>query len=144
MAPTGQGQRIELLNLPSSGVVHQRLFLLCGRVYSGTPRDAQANPNGPDGFVDIDLARSNGGPTFGAHSWEVNATWFKALVPLVPGNNRLRIAHRWADQQQPSGVTLEFGLTYKPKLDRPPLHLVIVAAKDSPAWPSMADRKSVV
>lgn len=138
MAPPSQGlPAFELLNLPPQSRVHQRLFFLIGRVREGENGDSQNSSTRPDGFVEVRAFEDR--PTrlaFPQCSWEVNSTWFKALVPLTVGPNRVRLVHQWSIGR-PSEVEAELNLFYEP-LTRPPLQLVILAAKDSPAWSTLA------
>ncbi|CAO1622095.1 unnamed protein product [Parajaminaea phylloscopi] len=135
MAPVAQAEpSIEALNLPPRRTVFQRLFLLVGRLQGGDASHLRGSQRGPDGFIEVQTAAQDGPhrPTFPPGQWEVNACWFKALVPLVRGPNSVRLTHRWADGQ-PSGASLQLEIFYD-ATPRPPLHLVILAAKDSPAW----------
>lgn len=137
MAPTQASPGIQLLNLPPDGTVHQRLFLLVGQAAGGGPGDSQQKPNGPDGYIDVQVTSQSSRDSFAPVQWEVNGTWFKALVPLFRGDNVVTLTHRWSDGQA-SGITSSLHLLNK-DFPRAPLHLVILAASDSKVWSKLAD-----
>lgn len=129
MPPFGQRDAaIELLNVPSDGKVYQRLLLVIGRLHTNT--NLARNSNSPDAVIEV---KSDG---FDVCQWEVNDTWFKALVPLSIGRNKVKLT-ALDIQKQLSGVETELNIEYE-VLRRPLLHLVILAAQDSPAWGPIA------
>lgn len=66
--------------------------------------------------------------------WEVNATYFKALIPLKVGKNTVRLTYQnLADPPGKKDDQRTIELTYEPVTDAPKLHLAIVCASDSPA-----------
>lgn len=146
---------IDFSNLPVTGIVHHRLFLLIGRC--GDRKDdfptilARSKPHGPDGKirvshsmsdagdVDVETKATNSGTKstdaqFPDAEWEVNATYFKALIPLKIGENVIKLTYfNLSDPPTKRDDQRTIKLTYEPVVDVPKLHLAIVCAKDSPA-----------
>lgn len=144
---------IEFSNYPVTGVVHHRLFLLIGRC--GDRKDdfpiilARSKQHGPDGKirvshsavdkgdVDVEANKDEASATqanFPDTEWEVNATYFKALLPLKVGENTIRLTYQsLSDPPAKKEDQKTIKLTYQPVEDAPKLHLAIVCAKDSPA-----------
>lgn len=117
---------IQLLNLPPNGVVHQRVFLLIGRARSN---EGNANANGPDGLLLVEPL-TDGDASFAPHTWEINAGWFKALVPLRAGHNKLRLSCRSPDGRD-LGDSTQLSLEYR-ETTAPRLRIVCLFSKDSP------------
>lgn len=116
---SGETSTLKLTNLENGETVYTRLLLVEGNVGSD-----KAN-----GTITVSSDARSG---FGEQSWEINQSFFKALVPLIPGRNDL--VFTWqisgSNQQGSQAVTV----TYDRPGTAPPLHLAIVAACDSPVW----------
>lgn len=86
-----------------------------------------------DGQIIVDSS-SQGGHAYQSQAWPVTDSYFKALVPLSPGVNTVRFTFRppssWPQASASAATTIT--LTYQPLSQNPPLHLVILAASDSP------------
>lgn len=135
--PSRPSSSIQLLNLPPSGVVHQRLFLLIGRARQN---DTGSNPNGPDGLLTVEDSNRDTA-SFDTHSWEINAGWFKALVPLKVGLNQLRLSCRSVDGRD-LGDSMEVNVTYQEVVNAPRLRILCLFSKDSPALANPARSSS--
>ncbi|KLU84528.1 metallopeptidase [Magnaporthiopsis poae ATCC 64411] len=123
-----------LTNVEDRVFVHQKVLALRGEV--GEPGKLV------DGTVTIHY-QNNQMPSI---DFPVCASSFKALVPLIPGTNRLRMdyagpKHARPEQQNSSWITVN----YVPTTNSPPLQLAILVAKDSPrtfdSIPSRIDRE---
>lgn len=110
------------------GFSFQRLILVSGRA-------------GPvqitfDGCINVEsVCDGSVEPPHLPQQWPVTDSYFKALVPLSPGINRLRFLFEAPDSlggysRNDTGTDLT--VTYVPLTQNPPLHLVILAAHDSP------------
>lgn len=105
--------------------VHQKVLLVYGQV-----GDPLSKPQ--DGTITVYHHLDTFPPT----SWPVCDSHFKALVHLQPGPNKLRIDYvtpRASNNAQPTVHTSWISINYLPLNNAPPLHLVILLAKDSPA-----------
>lgn len=76
---------------------------------------------------------------FATQKWEVNGGYFKALVPLSIGQNKLTFTYHANEGSLSGSVVLH--LTYV-RPNSLPLHLAIVAASDSPVWQSVSHSHS--
>lgn len=130
-SPGFSSTSIELINLPENGVVHHRLFILIGRVLGL----AASQPDGPDGFVHVSVDGASNPALCPDQHWELNATWFKALVPLHAGHNIVKLTCTDANGNS-LGQEHTFHLEYQPLPRRKKLRLAVVCAKDSPLWAS--------
>lgn len=69
-------------------------------------------------------------------TWLVTDSFFKALVPLEPGSNTVKFTfvppREWAQGGAIPNSSTTVTLNYHPLAQNPPLHLVILAASDSP------------
>jgi hypothetical protein len=127
MAPTSATHSdIQLLNLPAQSTIHHRLFLLVGRATGGASQ--QPNPNGPDGWIEVSVNEGSS-RLFPDQRWEVNDSWFKALIPLAIGNNQVRLTHRSLDGHALSEQT--FQLAYQPVPSAKKVRLVVLCGKAS-------------
>ncbi|KAH8893062.1 hypothetical protein GQ53DRAFT_861482 [Thozetella sp. PMI_491] len=113
-------------NIQDGEEVHQRCVLISGR------RQNAAN----DGFVEIETTDDAGQVLFPEQRWPMCQGWFKGLVMLAPGANRL--VFRSGDDMTTSS---EIRVRYIPLLQTPPLHLAIMVAKDSPLLMDCPPRK---
>ena len=106
----------------------QRLVLVTGR----------AGPTGVsfDGHITVDVrSESPAGPPIPAQTWPVTDSYFKALVPLEPGRNTLNFqfhAPTSLGRASSNDTGISLAVSYIPLSQNPPLHLVILAAADSP------------
>ncbi|CAO1615718.1 unnamed protein product [Sympodiomycopsis kandeliae] len=157
MTDKGSNSTIEFSNWPVAGVVHHRLFLLIGRC--GDRKDdfptilARSKQLGPDGKIRISHGKQDEGdvditqvrPNFPDTEWEVNATYFKALIPLKIGENIIRLTYQsLSDPPNKKSDQRTVKLSYWPVTDAPKLHLAMVCAKDSPAIAADAKNASDV
>ena len=105
--------------------VHQKVLLIFGHV--GEP-DKQAL----DGTLTVYHHQDSFPPTF----WPVSDSYFKVLIHLTPGSNRLRFDFNSPklatnNSSTPAHSTL-FSLNFLPLVNSPPIQLVILLGKDSP------------
>ncbi|KAK1750412.1 putative peptidase family-domain-containing protein [Echria macrotheca] len=109
-------EMLSLNNVEDGEEVYQRCVLVTGRCL-----DAPENSH-----VSILTENDAGKTIFPDQQWPMHQGYFKALLILNPGNNKitLRSAH--------NSHTLTVTLRYIPLLQTPPLHLAILVAKDSP------------
>lgn len=88
-----------------------------------------------DGQLIVESSSQNG-QAYQPQAWPVTDSYFKALVPLDPGNNTVKFTFIPPREWQQAGATHNSSttvtLTYQPLSHNPPLHLVILAASDSP------------
>lgn len=137
MAPTSATHSgMQLLNLPAQPTIHHRLFLLVGRA-TGGGAPHQPNPNGPDGWIEVSINEGSN-RLFPDQRWEVNDSWFKALIPLGVGNNQVRLTHRSLQGHALSEQT--FHLSYQPVPSAKKVRLVVLCGKDSTIGHSPAQR----
>ncbi|KAF2822430.1 hypothetical protein CC86DRAFT_329982 [Ophiobolus disseminans] len=111
---------LHLTNLVYGETVHQRCLLLNGECMSTSTDEA---------FISIKTKGINGSEHFPEQTWPAFGGHFKALVILSPGLNQLEITHE-IDPSASFSITI--AVNYIPLLQNPPLHLVIMVAKDSP------------
>ncbi|GAB1315528.1 hypothetical protein MFIFM68171_05738 [Madurella fahalii] len=100
--------------------VHQRCVLLSGKC------DSESALEMKDAYIEIGVQDEIDQPLFPRQRWPMCHGFFKALVLLSPGLNRIAISCDLED----SPIELRF--RYTPLLQKPPLHLAIMVAKDSP------------
>ena len=105
---------------------HIRRLLISGQI--GDPEQQAL-----DGTLLVNHHQDSFPPT----SWPVSASHFKALVYLNPGRNRLRFDFT-SPKLQPNNTscpahTTWFHINFLPLVNSPPLQLVILLGKDSPA-----------
>jgi len=72
------------------------------------------------------------GQSFPSTTWPVSDSYFKALVCLSPGWNQIRFDLSAASLSKDGTHSSYIMLNYLPLNNSPPLHLVIIAGKDSP------------
>lgn len=108
-----------IFNLNNNDVVHTRLYTLegsAGQIVSGVESSV------------IVYHHINSFPSL---RYQVTDGYFKALVHLNPGVNKLRLV--WEDTHNPnSNIYTDFTVNYVPLLQNPPLHYALIVAKDSP------------
>lgn len=109
---TGGGE-IKFWNLSSGETVSQRITIVIGETR-----------NKCDGSI---IVHHHLG-TFPSQRWPVNDGWFRALVHLEPGPNRLQFVLESERGAPVTGLELE----YMPLLQNPPVHLCLMVAADSP------------
>lgn len=103
--------------------VHQKVLLVNGQI-----GDPQRHP------MDGTLTVIHAPDSFPATSWPVSESYFKALVHLSPGPNKLRFD--FTSPKLSSGSTTSshsswISINYLPLVNNPPLDLVILLGKDS-------------
>lgn len=127
-----------VLSVSDSSWVHQKVLLIHGQI--GEPSEKA---------LDGTLTVSHSQDCFPSTNWPVCDSYFKALVYLSPGPNRLRL-----DFNSPKLVTRNssipahsswININFLPLVNSPPLQLVILLGKDSPgtfdAVPERAERE---
>ncbi|CAI6339014.1 unnamed protein product [Periconia digitata] len=113
-----------ILSISDNSWVHQQLLLVFGQI---------GDPNRPlDGTVTVNHHQGR----FPSTAWPVNDSYFKVLVHMEPGWNRLRF--EFNSPQVPSGNgsvsphATFFNVNYLPLTNTPPLQLAIILGRDSP------------
>ncbi|PVI03292.1 hypothetical protein DM02DRAFT_260831 [Periconia macrospinosa] len=113
-----------ILSISDNSWVHQQLLLVFGQI---------GDPSRPlDGTVTVNHHQGR----FPSTAWPVNDSYFKALVHMEPGWNRLRF--EFSSPQVPSGNGSNsphasfFNVNYLPLTNTPPLQLAIILGRDSP------------
>jgi hypothetical protein len=119
----------KITSILDNSVVYQKVLLVNGEI--GDPKQKPL-----DGTLTIQHDRD--GLSFPPTHWPVSESYFKALVYLSPGWNKIRFdfsSPKLSSSSNPSGTPLHSSflmLNYLPLNSAPPLHLVILAGKDSP------------
>lgn len=105
--------------------VHQQVLLLFGQV-------GEANHKPLDGTLTVNHHQGR----FPATCWPVNDSYFKALVHLEPGWNRIRLdftSPKVSSGNSSIPVHASFiNINYLPLSQTPPLQLAIILGRDSP------------
>ena len=112
-----------ILSISENSWVHQKVLLVYGVV--GDPVKTPM-----DGNVTLCHHQDNFPPTM----WPVSDSHFKALVHLTPGPNRLRFD--FTSSKVASSLPTHsswININFLPLINSPPLQLVILLGKDSPA-----------
>ncbi|GAB7365861.1 hypothetical protein MBLNU230_g7191t2 [Neophaeotheca triangularis] len=113
-----------VLSVSDGSWVHQKVLLIFGQC--GDP----ANP------LDGQLTVSHHQENFPSTQWPVSDGYFKALVYLNPGPNRLRLDFSSPKLPAPNSSipahSSWININFLPLISSPPLQLVILVAKDSP------------
>ncbi|KAL2134850.1 hypothetical protein VTI74DRAFT_10656 [Chaetomium olivicolor] len=104
--------------------VYQRCVLLSGKCSSSAALDND------DGYIVVETRDDAGYPSFPEQRWPMCRGYFKALVLLSPGTNKVVI--RYDQNEDQDGCQTELSLRYTPLLQTPALHLAIMIASDSP------------
>lgn len=110
---SGPSLEISFVNVVRDGptTVYERMFLIHGTVsqnYTGTV-----------------VVQSYGYPD---QQWPVTQGYFKALLPLEPGPNRVAFLVFYGDRQQALNYV---DFTYIPLVQDPPVHFCLILGKDS-------------
>ncbi|KAI4127412.1 MAG: hypothetical protein LQ347_004611 [Umbilicaria vellea] len=113
-----------VLSVSDNSWVHQKVLLIYGQI--GDPAEKA---------LDGTLTVSHNQDCFPTTNWPVCDSYFKALVYLSPGPNRLRL-----DLNSPKLVTRNsspahsswININFLPLVNSPPLQLVVLLGKDSP------------
>ncbi|KAI9685440.1 MAG: hypothetical protein M1822_004571 [Bathelium mastoideum] len=111
-----------VISISDNSWVHQKVFLIYGQIGDVTqPQDGH-------------LIVCHHQDTFPQTNWPVFDSHFKALVHLQPGPNRIRLDYLSAKATSPNSQAHSswININYLPLNASPPLHLVILLAKDSP------------
>lgn len=118
---TSVPQRLNLrfINLQPGETVYTRLLIVEGTL----------GPGSPNGNLNVSSDARSG---FKDSTWEINQGYFKALVPLTPGNNDL--VFNWSVTGSDDRGAETVRVMYDRPTTAPPVHLAIVAASDSPVW----------
>ncbi|KAK8069309.1 peptidase family-domain-containing protein [Apiospora phragmitis] len=115
-----------ITNVSENSWVSQKVLLVNGTI-------GDAVQNSLDGTVTVSRLDDGFPPT----TWPVCESHFKALVYLVPGANRLRFdfaSPKLANSGSPNPIHSSYITVHMvPPTSSPPLQLVILLAKDSPA-----------
>lgn len=105
--------------------VHQKVLLIYGQI------GEQQKP------LDGELTVCHHQDSFPPTQWPVSDSYFKALVVLQPGPNRVRLdyipqSRRPSNERKAETHSTLININYLPLISVPPLHLAILVAKDSP------------
>lgn len=80
-------------------------------------------------------SQPSSGNTYNAQTWPVTDSYFKALVPVDAGANQVSFTfkppHEWQGVSEKQSTT-RITISYVPLSQNPPVHLVMLAARDSP------------
>lgn len=119
----------KITSVLDGSIVHSKIIVIAGEVNEPQLRAIDGN---------LAVQHDKEGYAFPTTNWPVSDSYFKALVYLTPGWNKLRF-----DFTSPKLSTSSTGapsihssyimLNYLPLNTAPPLHLVILLGKDSPA-----------
>ncbi|KAL6252473.1 hypothetical protein RBB50_000192 [Rhinocladiella similis] len=118
-----------ITSILDNSVVYQKVLLVSGEI--GDP-----NMKALDG--NLTVHHDKDGQAFPPTNWPVSDAYFKALVYLSPGWNRIRFdftspkLSSISSASAPTSHASYIMLNYLPLNSAPPLHLVILAGKDSP------------
>ena len=118
----------KIISILDNSVVYQKILLVHGEI--GDPRQKPM-----DGTLTVNHDKE--GLSFPPTSWPVSDSYFKALIYLSPGWNKIRFDFSSPKLSNSSNNSAPFHcsymmLNYLPLNNAPPLHLVILAGKDSP------------
>lgn len=122
---TLQPPRTQLDGCSDTYQVHQKVLLIFGQI--GEVQKPQ------DGELVVCHHQDSFPPT----RWPVSDSYFKALVVLQPGPNRLRLdyvpqSRRPSNDKNSEVHSTYMNINYLPMTSSPPLHMAILVAKDSP------------
>lgn len=121
----GQGVQLYELNMTDAPQVHQQVLLVFGQV-------GEANHKPLDGTITVNHHQGR----FPSTCWPVHDAYFKALVHLEPGWNRIRLdftSPKVSTGNGASPVHASFiNINYLPLTQSPPLQLAIILGADSP------------
>ncbi|KAI9738170.1 MAG: hypothetical protein M1834_008668 [Cirrosporium novae-zelandiae] len=123
----------KITSITDGTLVHQDLLLISGQI--GDP-DKKA--------LDGNLAVSHAQDTFPIIDWPVYGSYFKALISLSPGHNKIRFEFSSSQLATKSSLQSHYSILnvhYLPRSNAPPLQLAIVLAKDSPEMFDAAPEK---
>ena len=116
----------KVLNITDGAWVNQKVLLLFGCI-------GQATDTTIHGYINIASLEDS----FPLISWPVSSSYFKALVYLSPGRNRLRIdfsSPKLVNSNNSNSIHASYLTIHMlPNLSNPPLQLAILLGKDSPA-----------
>ncbi|OAL54829.1 zinc metallo protein-like proteinase [Pyrenochaeta sp. DS3sAY3a] len=114
-----------IISISDNSWVHQQVLLLFGQV-------GEANHKPLDGTLTVNHHQGR----FPATCWPVNDSYFKALVHLEPGWNRIRLdftSPKVSSGNSSIPVHASFiNINYLPLSQTPPLQLAIILGRDSP------------
>lgn len=116
--------------------MHQKVLHLYGEIGEAQQKPLDGN---------LTIHHDKDGQAFPPTHWPVIDSYFKALVHLSPGWNMIRLdfttERNGSTGAAPTIHSSHIRLNYLPLNDVPPLHLVILAAKDSPCtYDAMPER----
>ncbi|GAB7353892.1 hypothetical protein MBLNU459_g4246t1 [Dothideomycetes sp. NU459] len=123
-----------IVSVSEGSWVHQKVLLVYGTIGDGQQP------------LDGDVTVCHHQDAFPPTTWPVSDSNFKALVYLQPGPNRLRFdfiaqSRRPSRDNNSTVHSTHFQVNYLPMNASPPLHLVILVAKDSPrTYDAVPDR----
>lgn len=124
-----------VLSVSDNSWVHQNVLLVYGHI--GDPREK---------VLDGNLTVCHHHDNFPATSWPVSESYFKALVHLTPGPNRLRFDFSspklTSNQSSLPNHCSWMNINLLPLVNSPPLQLAILLARDSPGlFDAVPERK---
>ncbi|KAF2121971.1 putative peptidase family-domain-containing protein [Lophiotrema nucula] len=123
-----------VLSVSDGSWVHQQVLLVYGQIGDSSSRPL-------DGMVTVNHYQGR----FPATAWPVSDSYFKALVHLEPGWNRIRLDFT-SPKLSSSNTSISphssfFNVNYLPLVQQPPLQLAIILGSDSPGtYDVMPDR----
>ncbi|KAJ4365570.1 hypothetical protein N0V83_008190 [Neocucurbitaria cava] len=114
-----------VLSVSDNSWVHQQVLLVFGQI-------GEANSRPLDGTITVNHHQGRFPPT----AWPVHDSYFKALVHLEPGWNRIRLDFSspkvsTSNTSVPSHASF-VNINYLPLSHSPPLQLAIILGRDSP------------
>ncbi|EHY55392.1 hypothetical protein HRR83_008835 [Exophiala dermatitidis] len=119
----------KITSILDNSVVHNKVLLIYGEI--GDPSQKAIDGN-------LTVHHDKDGQSFPPTNWPVSDSYFKALVYLSPGWNKIRFdftSPKLSSTSTGSAPTMHSSyimLNYLPLNNAPPLQLVILAGKDSP------------
>ncbi|KAK4182430.1 putative peptidase family-domain-containing protein [Podospora australis] len=123
--------QIDNFKLDEVEEVYQRCLIITGKctddyVSVNVDDSVVVEPRKNDHVV-VKITDSFNQPSFPDQKWPYSRGYFKALLMLSPGINTVTIS-----MASDSTISKTFSIRYTPLLHKPPLHLAILVAKDSP------------
>ncbi|KAL2045488.1 hypothetical protein N7G274_001916 [Stereocaulon virgatum] len=124
-----------IVSISNNSWVHQKVLLVYGQI--GEPSEKML-----DGILTVSHHQDN----FPATVWPVSDSHFKALVHLTPGPNHLRFDFSSpkvaSNNSSVPAHSTHMSINFLPLINSPPLQLVILLGKDSPAtFDAVPERK---
>lgn len=118
----------KITSVTDGSVVHAKVIVISGEINEPQLRPMDGN---------LTVHHDKEGQSFPPTNWPVSDSYFKALIYLSPGWNKLRFEFTSpklssSSNSGPSAHCSHIMLNYLPLASAPPLQLVILVGKDSP------------